>query len=165
MIVISDVKSHLAIHSSPPESSSSKRAYNYLWCASTTMPLSKSYTNAHLSEGMICYFLYWLIQFPFLLVSPQKIRWLFLAKAIIVPPTWLALLIWALVKVPPSSGLFAQKAVLSGSELSWAWLGALNSALGNYATLGVNIPDFTVGYIYATVSHLLMYDNLNLEIC
>jgi NCS1 family nucleobase:cation symporter-1 len=48
-----------------------------------------------------------------------------------------------LVKVPPSSGLLSQKAVLSGSELSWAWLGALNSALGNYATLGVNIPDFT----------------------
>jgi NCS1 family nucleobase:cation symporter-1 len=100
--------------------------------------------NAHITtSGLICYFLYWLIQFPFLLVSPQKIRWLFLAKAIIVPPTWLALLIWALVKVPPSSGLLSQKAVLSGSELSWAWLGALNSALGNYATLGVNIPDFT----------------------
>ncbi|KAI0255439.1 cytosine-purine permease [Lactifluus subvellereus] len=93
--------------------------------------------------GMICYFLYWSIQFPFMLVSPQRIRKLFLLKAIIVPPTWLALLIWAFVKVPPNRGLFAQKAVLNGSELSWAWLSALNSALGNYATLGVNIPDFT----------------------
>ena len=99
------------------------------------------------SKGMICYFLYWLIQFPFLFISPQKIRWLFLAKSIIVPPTWLALLIWAMVRVPPSTGLFAQKAGLSGSGLSWAWLAALNSALGNYATLGVNIPDFTVGHI------------------
>jgi cytosine/uracil/thiamine/allantoin permease len=79
-------------------------------------------------------------------VSPQKIRWLFLAKSIIVPPTWLALLIWAFVKVPPNNGLFAQKAELSGSGLSWAWLSAFNSALGNYATLGVNIPDFTVGH-------------------
>ncbi|KAH9057611.1 NCS1 nucleoside transporter family [Lactarius vividus] len=95
------------------------------------------------TSGMICYFLYWLIQFPFMLVSPQKIRWLFLAKAIIVPPTWLALLIWAFVKVPPNSGILAQKTELSGSALSWAWLGALNSALGLYATLGVNIPDFT----------------------
>ncbi|KAN0105611.1 NCS1 nucleoside transporter family [Russula decolorans] len=95
------------------------------------------------TSGMICYFLYWLIQFPFMFISPQKIRWLFLAKSIIVPPTWLALLIWALVKVPPSTGLFAQKAGQSGSGLSWAWLASLNSALGNYATLGVNIPDFT----------------------
>ena len=108
------------------------------------------------TEGMICYFLYWSIQFPFLLISPQKIRWLFLAKALIVPPTWLALLIWAFVKVPPNSGILAQKAVLSSSELSWAWLGALNSALGSYSTLGVNIPDFTVGHAYLTVSHLLM---------
>jgi hypothetical protein len=77
---------------------------------------------------------YWSIQFPFMLVSPQKIRWLFLAKAVVVPPTWLALLIWAFLKVPPNSGLFAQKATLSGTDLSWVWLGALNSALGSYST-------------------------------
>ena len=91
-----------------------------------------------------------------MLVSPQKIRWLFLAKAFIVPPTWFAMLIWALVRVPPHSGLLTQKAVLGGSELSWAWLSALNSALGGYATLGVNIPDFTVGCKYSIVSRLLM---------
>lgn len=95
------------------------------------------------TTGMICYFLYWLLQLPFMFISPQKIRWLFLAKAIIVPPTWLALLIWAFIKVPPNSGILAQKTELSGSALSWAWLSALNSALGLYATLGVNIPDFT----------------------
>src|SRR5712691_7095839 len=95
-------------------------------------------------QGIICYFLYWLIQFPFMLISPRKIRWLFLAKAAIVPPTWLALLIWAFVKVPPNSGILSKKAELSGSEFSWAWLSALNSALGSFATLGVNIPDFTV---------------------
>lgn len=59
----------------------------------------------------------------------------------------LAMLIWAFVKVPSSSpgGLIAEHTTLSGSSLSWAWLSALNSALGIYATLGVNIPDFTVG--------------------
>ena len=36
----------------------------------------------------------------------------FLAKAIIVSPTWFALLIWAFVKVLPNSGIFAQKAKL-----------------------------------------------------
>lgn len=117
-------------------------------------------------EGMICFFLYWLIQFPFMFVSPQKIRWLFLAKSIIVPPTWIALLIWAMVKVPPSSGLLSQKGDLSGSALSWAWLGALNSALGSYSTLGVNIPDFTVGHSYTTLLHILMHDNPKFkEIC
>lgn len=152
MIVISDVKSYLAVHRSPPEPSSSEREHNHLWYEPLEH-LNKKFTH---SKGMFCYFLYWLIQFPFLFVSPQKIRWLFLAKSIIVPPTWLTLLIWALVKVPPSSGLFSQKASLSGSGLSWPWLAALNSALGNYATLGVNIPDFTVSNTYASMFPPLM---------
>ena len=105
---------------------------------------------------MISYFIFWLIQFPFMLVSPQKIRWLFIAKAIIVLPMWLAMLIWALVKVPPHSGLLAQKAVLGGSELSWAWLSAANSVMGGYSALVVNISDFTVGHKYLVVSRLLM---------
>jgi NCS1 family nucleobase:cation symporter-1 len=112
---------------------------------------------------MIYYLVYWFIQFPFMFVSPQKIRWLFLAKAIVVLPAWLALLIWALVKVPPNSGLLTQKAKLSGNELSWAWLGALNSALGGFGALGVNISDFTVGHTYAIAKRLLMHDKI--EIC
>lgn len=84
-----------------------------------------------------------IIQFPFMLISPQRIRWLFVAKAAIVPAAWLAMLIWAFVKVPSNQGLFEQHSALSGSAMSWAWLSALNSALGIYSTLAVNIPDFT----------------------
>jgi len=87
--------------------------------------------------------LYWVIQFPFMLVSPQRIRWFFVAKAIIVPPCWFAMLIWAFVKVPSSDGLFKQHSILAGSTFSWQWLSAMNSALGNFATVSVNIPDFT----------------------
>jgi NCS1 family nucleobase:cation symporter-1 len=97
------------------------------------------------TSGMLCYFLYWLVQLPFLLVSPQKIRWLFTLKAAVVPAAWLALLAWACARVPLSSpaGFFRQGAQLRGPPLAWAWLSALNSALGLYATLAVNIPDFT----------------------
>ena len=77
-------------------------------------------------------------------ISPQKIRWLFVVKAIVVPISWIGLLIWAFVKVPSHGALLSQSSRLSGSDLSWAWLSALNSALGVYATLSVNIPDFTV---------------------
>ena len=91
-----------------------------------------------------------------MLISPQKIRWLFLVKALVVPAAWLAMLIWAFVKVPSSQGCFAQHTALEGSALSWAWLNALNSALGLYATLSVNIPDFTVRYnaVYVVNEHL-----------
>ncbi|TBU57961.1 hypothetical protein BD310DRAFT_928012 [Dichomitus squalens] len=78
-----------------------------------------------------------------MLVSPQKSRWLFMIKAFVVPPAWLAMLIWSFVKVPSSKGLFEQHSALSSSAMSYAWLSALNSAPGIYSTLAVNIPDFT----------------------
>jgi len=93
---------------------------------------------------MMCYLLYWLLQFPFMLLSPQKIRYLFMVKGIIVPFAWLAMVIWAFKKVPPSVGLFSQHATLEGSDLAWAWLTALNSALSLYCGYAVNIADFTV---------------------
>ena len=90
-----------------------------------------------------------------MLVFPREIRWLFLAIAIIVPTTWFAILIWALVRVPPHVAFYAKGGV-GGNELSWGWLSVLNSALGGYATLGVNIPDSTVGYKCSVLSRLLM---------
>lgn len=93
---------------------------------------------------MMCYFLYWIVQLALHFVSPQQIRHLFMVKALIVPFAWLAILIWAMVKAPPSVSLEPAHSALSGSQLSWAWLSALNSALGIYSTLAVNIPDFTV---------------------
>lgn len=93
---------------------------------------------------MMSYFIYWLVQFPIMLLSPQKLRHFFTAKSIIVPLAWLSILIWAMVKVPPSISLKPRHSTLTGSQLSWAWLSAINSALGNYATLSINIPDFTV---------------------
>jgi hypothetical protein len=54
------------------------------------------------------------------------------------------MVIWAFVRVPSSQGLFKHHTSLEGAALSWAWLRALNSALGLYSTLAVNIPDFTV---------------------
>ena len=92
----------------------------------------------------MCYFLYWLIQFPLMLVSPQKIKHFFTIKSIIVPIAWLSILIWSTIAVPVGTSLGPEHASLHGPSLSWAWLSALNSALGFYATLAVNIPDFTV---------------------
>lgn len=97
-----------------------------------------------LSIGIMCYFLYWLIQLPLLLVSPQRIRHFFTPKYIMVPIAWLAILIWAMVRVPAKVSLAHQRSSLTGKALSWAWLKALNSSLGFYATVSVNIPDFTV---------------------
>ncbi|KAJ7584871.1 permease for cytosine/purines, uracil, thiamine, allantoin-domain-containing protein [Mycena floridula] len=114
-----------------------------IWPATAKIPNHLAADANITTVGMMCYFLYWLIQLPFMLVSPQRIRHLFTAKAIIVPAAWLSILIWAMIRVPPSQSLTTKHTALSGSALSWAWLSSLNSALGIYATLAVNIGDFT----------------------
>ena len=100
--------------------------------------------------GLMCYFIYWLIQFPLMLLSPHKIRHFFTVKSITVPIAWMAILIWAMVKVPAKISLASKGSSLSGSSLSWAWLNSLNSALGFYATVSINIPDFTVRLVSFT---------------
>jgi len=103
------------------------------------LPASSNITTA----GMMCYFLFWILQLPLMLVSPQKIRYLFTVKGIIVPIAWLSILIWSYIKVPAKISLDPNHSGLKGSALSWAWLSAMNSAIGSYSTLSVNIPDFT----------------------
>jgi NCS1 family nucleobase:cation symporter-1 len=91
---------------------------------------------------MVCFILYWLVQLPFLLISPQNLRHLFVAKALLVPATFLAMLIWAMVRAPPHLS-FTRFSVSTGHASIWIWLGALNSAIAPWSTLSVNIPDFT----------------------
>lgn len=70
-------------------------------------------------------------------------------------PAWIAIMIWAF-KVGDGSRLFNQKASLSGSAYSWAWLSNLTSVIGNFATLSVNQADFS-RYSKVTPKWQLLY--------
>ena len=93
------------------------------------------------TKTMVAFFLFWLAQIPFLMMSPQKVRFLFLAKSIIVPIAWIAILIWAFVSTS-GGDIFDQKTTLHGSAYSWAWLANWTAVIGNYATLSVNQVSF-----------------------
>lgn len=136
-----NVKGHLAFYCSCREPLAQGFTYHQ---RRSVHPLLSLIIGTDDCTGMMCYFLYWFLQFPLMFVSPQKIRHLFTAKSIIVPFAWLAILIWAMIRAPPRVSLAPKHTSLSGSALSWAWLSALNSSLGFYATVAVNIPDFTV---------------------
>lgn len=125
-----------------------------IWPSITNLPNKIPPSAGITTREMLCYFLYWMFQFPFMFVSPQKIRCLFVAKGIIVPTAWLAMLIWAFVKVPLRGSLLSQHANVSGSALSWAWLHAFNSAIANYSTMAVNIPDFTVSQLIIRLTNI-----------
>jgi hypothetical protein len=99
------------------------------------IPASQGITT----NGMVAFLIFWIFQFPFLCMHPNKLRWLFTIKSIVVPIAWIAILIWAFVAEKGGGGIFAQqKATVSGSKYSWLFLANMTSVLGNYATLSVN---------------------------
>ncbi|EJD55067.1 NCS1 nucleoside transporter family [Auricularia subglabra TFB-10046 SS5] len=117
-----------------------------VWPSFAHFPNHLSSSSSITSSGMLCYFIFWWIQFPFLLVSPQRIRWLFLAKFVVVPVAWLSMMIWAFTTTSSRSGsdsVLSLPSTIRGPRLAWAWLLAMNSAMGEYSTLACNIPDFT----------------------
>ena len=79
-------------------------------------------------------------------MHPNKLRWLFMAKTCLVPIAFIAMLIWAFRSTGGSGGpLLSASATdkISGSAYSYAWLSSLTATLGNYATLSVNMADFS----------------------
>ncbi|KAF2744912.1 uracil permease [Sporormia fimetaria CBS 119925] len=108
------------------------------------------------TNTMLSFFLFWLLQIPFLCMHPNKLRWLFMAKSIIVPIAWVAIMVWAFAETGGGEMFSQQKATLSGSAYSWAFLSSLTSVIGNYATLSVNQADFS-RYSRVSVKWQLIY--------
>ncbi|PGH00847.1 hypothetical protein AJ79_08099 [Helicocarpus griseus UAMH5409] len=107
------------------------------------------------TNGMAAYVIFFVIQFPFLCMHPNNVRWLFMAKSVIVPIAWIAMLIWAFTSTDGGE-IFHQRPTVSGSAYSWAFLGSLTSVIGNYATLSVNQADFS-RYSRVSVKWQILY--------
>lgn len=103
--------------------------------------------------------LVWLAQIPFLYMHPNNLRYLFITKSILVPICFIAMLIWAFRSTGGTGGpLLAAgaKATTHGSAYSYAWLSSMTAVIGNYATLSVNMPDFS-RYSKASVKWQWLY--------
>ncbi|KAK7181961.1 hypothetical protein DPSP01_006195 [Paraphaeosphaeria sporulosa] len=98
------------------------------------------------TAGMIGFLLYFLLQLPFLCIPYTKVQYFFAFKSIIAPMVFLAVFGDTLRR---AGGTISKSTVITegthvhGSVLAWAFFGNLNGVLGNYATLGLNIADFS----------------------
>jgi NCS1 family nucleobase:cation symporter-1 len=54
-------------------------------------------SNLLVAAGLLCVFLYWLIQTGLALMPISKLRILFWVKGVVVHPTFLALFLWAVI--------------------------------------------------------------------
>jgi NCS1 family nucleobase:cation symporter-1 len=99
------------------------------------IPLSVGITT----QGMLAFFLFWLVHFPFCAFRPYQLRGFFWFKSIIVLPAVWGLFIFCMVNTKGNVGsVYASKIT---SSKGWFIMYAINSGMGNTATLITNQPD------------------------
>ncbi|PNP61438.1 hypothetical protein FNYG_13833 [Fusarium nygamai] len=110
------------------------------WNMTNHLPASAGIT----SRDLLAFFLFWIIEMPFLAVHPRKIKFLFAAESIICPLACIGVFSWCLHYgggIRMSS--LSSNTEVKGGALGWAMLNGINSCLGVTSALLVNQPDLT----------------------
>ena len=94
---------------------------------------------------MICFILFWLLNMLIVFLGVESIKKLLLFKAIFLPAAALALLAWAISAVHGGLGpILEQPSRFADSKSFFKYFfPALTGMVGFWATLSLNIPDFT----------------------
>jgi nucleobase:cation symporter-1, NCS1 family len=91
----------------------------------------------------ICFLLFWLLNMVVVYFGVESIRKLLIFKAIFLPVAALALLFWAIDAANGLGPILAQPSRLNGAAFWNYFFPALTGMVGFWATLSLNIPDFT----------------------
>jgi nucleobase:cation symporter-1, NCS1 family len=93
----------------------------------------------------ICFLLFWLLNMYVVYLGIESIRRLLVFKAVFLPLAALALLYWAISSVSGGLGpILTQPSRFTSDAAFWAFfIPGLTGMVGFWATLSLNIPDFT----------------------
>ena len=92
----------------------------------------------------ITFFLFWILNMYIVYLGVESIRKLLVFKAIFLPVAALALLFWAISASHGLGPILNQPSKFTDSSQFWAFFfPALTGMVGYWATLSLNIPDFT----------------------
>ncbi|KAE8442418.1 hypothetical protein EG329_003376 [Mollisiaceae sp. DMI_Dod_QoI] len=117
-----------------------------IWPSFANIPNHIPDSEGITTGGMVGFFLYFLLQIPFLCIPYTKVQYFFGIKSIIAPIIFLAIFGDTLRRAGgtiSNSTVITEGNTVHGSTLAWAFFANLNGVLGNYATLGLNIADFS----------------------
>ena len=92
---------------------------------------------------MLCFLLFWLLNMLVVYYGVESIRKLLVFKALFLPLAALALLAWAITAARGLGPILEQPARLEGRAFWQYFFPALTGMVGFWATLSLNIPDFT----------------------
>src|SRR4051812_14122210 len=91
----------------------------------------------------ICFFTFWLLNMFVVYLGVESIRKLLVFKAVFLPVAALALLFWAISAAHGLGPILDIPSKLSGAQFWHFFFPALTGMVGFWATLSLNIPDFT----------------------
>ena len=92
---------------------------------------------------LICFLLFWLLNMFIVYLGVESIKKLLVFKAIFLPVAALALLFWAISAANGLGPILEQPSKLNGRAFWDYFFPALTGMVGFWATLSLNIPDFT----------------------
>src|SRR5687767_940753 len=117
--------------------------YNIVRAWSPAMPEIDNSSLFPQTVPMICFFLFWLLNMFIVYLGVESIRKLLVFKAIFLPAAALALLFWAISAANGLGPILQQPSKLQGPSFWNFFFPALTGMVGFWATLSLNIPDFT----------------------
>lgn len=92
---------------------------------------------------MVCFFAFWLLNMLIVYLGVESIKKLLVFKAFFLPAAALGLLFWAVSAANGLGPILEQPSKLQGSAFWNYFFPALTGMVGFWATLSLNIPDFT----------------------
>lgn len=90
-----------------------------------------------------CFILFWVLNMFIVYLGVESIKKLLVFKAIFLPLAAIALLCWAIVVANGLGPILSQPSTLKGDSFWNFFFPALTGMVGFWATLSLNIPDFT----------------------
>ena len=93
---------------------------------------------------MLCFLAFWALNMYIIYLGVDSIKKLLVFKAFFLPAAALALLCWAIVAADGLGPILSQPSKFTSSSEFWLYFfPALTGMVGFWATLSLNIPDFT----------------------
>lgn len=93
------------------------------------------------SRTLVAHLLFWLLQLPFVLIPPHRMKWFFYLKAVLMLATSLGIVGYLVHRAGTSGDIFAQRAAVDGERRAWLTVYMLFQSVCGWATMATNIAD------------------------
>jgi NCS1 family nucleobase:cation symporter-1 len=118
--------------------------YHLIRTWNPSMPQIDTSTLFPQAIPMVCYLAFWLLNMLIVYLGVESIRKLLVFKAFFLPAAALALLIWAIMAAHGLGPILDQPSKFENAQQFFSFFfPALTGIVGFWATLSLNIPDFT----------------------